>query len=85
MDYRPECQPATLIAGKEDPLFAEFFFEDLILGTDVFEDILLLAIDPAGQNGEQELPGLENEVHGRLDAAAGKSLASGLEDGLSMG
>jgi hypothetical protein len=34
-------------------------------------------------DGEQELPGQEDEVHGGPDAAAAKSIASGLEDGLS--
>jgi hypothetical protein len=32
---------------------------------------------------DQELPGLEDEVHGEPDAAAATSIASGLEDGLS--
>jgi hypothetical protein len=34
-------------------------------------------------DGEQELPGLEDEVHGGPDAAAATSLASGLQDRLS--
>ena len=34
-------------------------------------------------DGEQELPGLEDEVHGGPDADVGASIASGLEDGLS--
>jgi hypothetical protein len=34
-------------------------------------------------DGEQELPGLEDEVRGGPDAAAATSIASGLEDGLS--
>jgi hypothetical protein len=36
-------------------------------------------------DGEQELPGLEDEVQGGSDAAARKSLASGLEEDLSRG
>jgi hypothetical protein len=46
---------------------------------------MLLAVALTGQDGEQELPVLENEVHGRPDKAAGKGLASGLEEDLSMG
>ena len=34
-------------------------------------------------DGEQELPGLEDEVHGGPDAAVATSIASGLEGGLS--
>jgi hypothetical protein len=33
-------------------------------------------------DGEQELPGLEDEVHGGPDADAATSIASGLEVGL---
>jgi hypothetical protein len=32
---------------------------------------------------DQELPGLEDEVHGGPDAAVATSIASGLKDGLS--
>jgi hypothetical protein len=34
-------------------------------------------------DGEQELPGLEDEVHGGPDAAAATSIAPGLKSGLS--
>jgi hypothetical protein len=34
-------------------------------------------------DGEQQLPGLEDEVHDGPDAAAATSIASGLEEGLS--
>jgi hypothetical protein len=34
-------------------------------------------------DGEQELPGLQDQVHGGPDAAATTSIASGLQDGLS--
>jgi hypothetical protein len=35
------------------------------------------------QDGEQELPGLEDEVHGGPDAAVGTSIGSDFEGGLS--
>jgi hypothetical protein len=35
------------------------------------------------QDGEQELPGLEDEVHSGPDVAVTTSIASGLEVGLS--
>jgi hypothetical protein len=34
-------------------------------------------------DGEQELPGLEDEVHGGPEADVATSIASDLEDGLS--
>jgi hypothetical protein len=54
-----------------------------ILSGDLVDDFLLLAVAPAGQDADQELPGLEDEVHGGPDAAAATSIASGLEDGLA--
>jgi len=81
-DLAFEGQPTTLIISEDDPALAEFFFEDLVLGARIFNDFLLLTVAPAGQDGEQELPGLEDEVHGGSDAAAATSIASGLEDGL---
>ena len=71
------------LRGEEDPALAEFLFEDLVLRAEVFDDFLLLTVAPAGQDGDQELPGLEDEVHGGPDAAAATTIASGLEDGLS--
>jgi hypothetical protein len=35
-------------------------------------------------DGERELPGLEDEVHGGPDAAVATSIASGLEEGVSV-
>jgi hypothetical protein len=64
MDYRPRCQPTMLFVGEEDPALAKFFFEDLVLGAEVLDDILLLAFVSAGQDGEQELQGLESEIDG---------------------
>jgi hypothetical protein len=40
------------------------FFEELVLAAEVIDAFLLLVVDLAGQEGEQELPGLENEVPG---------------------
>jgi hypothetical protein len=45
----------------------------------VFDAFWLLAAAPAGQDGDQELPGLENEVHGGPEADVGTSIGSGLE------
>jgi hypothetical protein len=63
-DFALDGQPPTLMVGEDDPALAEFFFEDLVLGAEVLDDFLLLAVAPTGEDGEQELPGLENEVHG---------------------
>ncbi|HJN09073.1 MAG TPA: hypothetical protein QF564_10310 [Pirellulaceae bacterium] len=36
------------------------------------DDLLLLAMNPTRENHEEELPGLQNEVHGALDGEAEK-------------
>jgi len=54
------------------------FFEDPVLGAEVFDDFLVLAVASAGQDGEQEMPGLEDEVHGGPVADVGTRIASGL-------
>jgi hypothetical protein len=57
------AQPNDL-RGEEDPALAEFFFEALVLGPERVDDFLVLTVAPTGQDGEQELPGLENDAHG---------------------
>jgi hypothetical protein len=81
-DFAFDGQLPTLIVGEENSALAEFFFEDLVSGAEIFDDFLMLTVAPAGQDGEQELPGLEDEVHGGPDADVATSIASGLEGGL---
>ena len=56
--------PAPDLGARVDQALAEHFFEDLALAAEVLDDFMLLAVATTGQDGEQELPGLENEVHG---------------------
>jgi hypothetical protein len=84
MAMMPQASSAWAFAfGLSNLTLREFFFENLVLGAEIFDDFLLLTVAPAGKDGEQELPGPEDEVHGGPDAAVGTSIASGLEDGLS--
>jgi hypothetical protein len=53
-------QPNDL-RGEEDPALGEFFFEDLILGTEALDDFSLTAVAPTSEDGEQRLPGLEDK------------------------
>jgi hypothetical protein len=63
---------------------AECFLEDLILGAEVLHQGLLLAVEPTGENDEQELPGLDDEGHGPPNAAVEqKRAASGMAVGVS--
>jgi len=57
-------QASALVIIEEDSALADLFLEDLILGAKVLDDLLLLPIDPACQDDEEQLLRLKNEVHG---------------------
>jgi hypothetical protein len=40
------------------------FFEDLVFGWQVLDHLLLLLVDPTGDDGDHQPPRLENENHG---------------------
>jgi hypothetical protein len=40
-------KPSTLVISEQNPLLAELFSEDLILGAKILDSFLLPAIDPA--------------------------------------
>jgi len=48
----PQCRAPT-----------ELFSQHLILSQQILDCVLLVSIDPAGQNKEQQQPGFEHEVH----------------------
>jgi hypothetical protein len=62
MDYRPGCQPTTLIVSEDDSALDEFFFENLVLGAEARDDFLLLAIDPAGRPCKTSLAAVLNAI-----------------------
>jgi hypothetical protein len=47
-----DSQTATLVVVEEDSAFADLFSENLVLGAKVFNHLLLLPIDPAGEDNE---------------------------------
>ncbi len=49
-----DCKASPLVIVEEDTFLAELLLEDLVLRDQVFDDALLLTIDPPGQ-GEQLL------------------------------
>ncbi len=56
-------QPPPLVIIQENALFTELLPQDLILGAEVFNRRLLPPIDPASQNDQQQLPGMQNKTH----------------------
>jgi hypothetical protein len=56
----------------------QFLSEYLVLGPEVINGLLLLVVDPAGEDEMEQLPRLKNEVHGGPVAVEENGLASGL-------
>jgi len=53
-----------LVVGQEQAFLAQRLHEGNDLGVLKLNNLLLSAMNPAGQDGKQQLPGLQNVVHG---------------------
>ena len=84
-DLALDRQAPPLVVVEPDPLLAVGFFHDLVLGAEVVHHLLLLPVDQAGEDGQEKLPGLKDEVHGCSDALTAKGEASGTGSGPSIG
>jgi hypothetical protein len=75
---RRESTP--LIVGQPEPSPAELFFEDPVLLAQLINRRLLMLVDPASEDRDEELPWLEDLSHPpslrRLPSAARLHLAS---------
>jgi hypothetical protein len=56
-------QPTPLVIGQPDPSVTELFEEDAVLLPQEVDRRLLVAIDPACECGEEDLPGLKGVGH----------------------
>jgi len=56
-------QTSSLIIGQSEPLPSKLLLQDTILLLKVFDAVLLVPIDPAGECGEEGLLGLQVTVH----------------------
>ena len=56
-------QPATLIIVEQDSFLPELLLQHVDLRPLKVNDLLLLLVDPAGENHQQKLPGMEDETH----------------------
>ena len=59
----PHGKSSALGVGQPEPSATELLLEDSILLAEIFDDRILLAADPAGQGGDEDLPRLENDGH----------------------
>jgi hypothetical protein len=73
---------APLVIGKQDAFLTELFFQYLVFDPEVLEDFLLMPVDPAGEDQEQQLPRLQNRLHISPDIVRTVE-ESGIRGGLS--
>ena len=57
-DLALDRQASPLVVGEPDAFLAVRFLQDLILGAQILDDLLLLPIDPAGEDDQEKLPRL---------------------------
>ena len=67
-DLAFDCQPPPLVVVEQNPLLPELLPEYPILRAKVGNCILLLTVDPAGENDEQQLPRMQLGLHVPPDA-----------------
>jgi hypothetical protein len=84
-DFAFDGQAAALFVIQQDAAFAKLLPKHLVLGSQVFNDLLLLLVDPPSKDEMEQLPGLKNEIHGRPGAVKEDGLASGPGMALSIG
>jgi hypothetical protein len=56
-------QPTSLVIGQPDPSVTELFEKDAVLFPEEVDRCLLVAIDPACERREEDLPGLKGVGH----------------------
>jgi len=61
-------QSASLIVGQPESPATDLLLQDTILFAEVFDDRILLASDPAGQSGDEDLPWLKDGGHSGIVA-----------------
>jgi hypothetical protein len=57
-----------LVIVKQNPFLAKFFSEHFIFGLQIINSILLFAVDPTGEDEEEQLPRLQYKTHRSPDA-----------------
>jgi hypothetical protein len=66
--FAPNREPATLIVGQPESSTSEFLLKDAVFFSEIVDDGVLLAADPSGQGGDEDLPRLEDGGHGSIVA-----------------
>jgi hypothetical protein len=62
--HSSHCQTTALIVIEAEEFRAELFSEDAVLLAEIVEYLLLLAVEPASEGGEQEELRCDGPFHG---------------------
>jgi hypothetical protein len=81
-DLAFDSQAPTLVVVEQDSFLSELLSEDSILCQEVLDGVLLTAVDPAGEDQEQQMPWLKLGLHVPPDARF-RSGGSGIAGSLS--
>ena len=67
------CESSALVVVEPEGLAVELFFEDAVLLDEVLDDLVLLAIEPAGERGQEDREGIDVGLHGAIEAGPGEA------------
>ncbi len=59
---------ATLIVGQPESSASELLLQDAVLFSEILDDCVLMAADPAREDGHEDLPGLVDRRHPEIVA-----------------
>ncbi len=76
-------QSATLIIGQAESSATKLLLQDAVLLSEILDDRVLMAADPTGEGGHEDLPGLERRRHPEIVAkpTANRQLSAGWQTG----
>ena len=63
-------KPSPLRIGQSESLAPELLFQNAVLFSKIVDDRILLARDPTGHGGHEDLPGIEHRCHPAIVAAS---------------
>ena len=69
-DLAFDGQAATLVIGQQNSPFTERLYQDSTLVFEIVDPLLLLLVAPIGNDQQEQLPWLQDEVHWRLEIRA---------------
>jgi hypothetical protein len=72
-DLSSGSETSTLRIGQTESASAELLFKDAVLLARVLDGGLMLAGEPAGRRGDEDLPGLNDRAHREIERASSEN------------